>query len=115
MTTQQPVAPFQPPIPLDPWELIYSVRDTLDRAAHLAPASRETFHRAVSTAYYVLFHALARNNADNIIGAPTNSSMASRGYLNAVSIPITAPENAARCPWQSLPGAAAGPPGAPQC
>ena len=38
--------------------------------------SRETFHRAVSTAYYAVFHALARNNADNIIGAPTNPSTA---------------------------------------
>ena len=76
MTAPQPGIPFQPPAPLDPWALIDSVRDTLNRAAHGTPVSRETFHRAVSTAYYAVFHALARNNADNIIGAPTNPSMA---------------------------------------
>ena len=31
----------------------------------------------MSTAYYAVFHALARNNADNIIGPPANPSMAS--------------------------------------
>ena len=76
MTALQPGVPFQPPAPLDPWALIGSVRDTLNQAAHGTPVSRETFHRAVSTAYYAVFHALARNNADNIIGAPTNPSMA---------------------------------------
>ena len=77
MTVLQPGVPFQPPAPLDPWALIGSVRDTLKQAAHGTPMSREMFHRAVSTAYYAVFHALARNNADNIIGAPTNPAMAS--------------------------------------
>ena len=77
MTTLQTGVPFQPPAPLDPWALIDSVRDTLNRAARGRDVSRETLHRAVSTAYYAVFHALARNNADNIIGAPTNPSMAS--------------------------------------
>ena len=76
MTVPQPGIPFQPPAPLDPWALIDSVRDTLNRAAHDTPVSRETFHRAVSTAYYAVFHALARINADNVIGAPTNPAMA---------------------------------------
>jgi len=76
VTAPQTGIPFQPPAPLDPWALIDSVRDTLNRAAHGTPVSRETFHRAVSTAYYAVFHALARNNADNIIGPPTNPSMA---------------------------------------
>ena len=77
MTAQQPGAPpFLPPTPLDPWAMLHSVRDTLDRAARSTPTSREVFHRAVSTAYYALFHALARNNADNIVGAPINPSMA---------------------------------------
>ena len=76
MTAPQPAIPFQPPAPLDPWALIDSVRDTLNQAAHGTPVSREVFHRAVSTAYYALFHALARNNADNVIGAPTNPAMA---------------------------------------
>ncbi|MDE2786242.1 MAG: hypothetical protein OXL37_06215 [Chloroflexota bacterium] len=76
MTAPQPGIPFQPPTPLDLWALIGSVRDTLNRAAHGTPVSRETFHRAVSTAYYAVFHALARNNADNIIGPPANPSMA---------------------------------------
>ena len=77
MTALQPGVPFQPPAPLDPWALIDSVRDTLNQAAHGTPVSRETFHRAVSTAYHAVFHALARNNADNVIGAPANPSMAS--------------------------------------
>ena len=77
MTAPQPGIPFQPPTPLDPWALIDSVRDTLNQAAHGTRVSRETFHRAVSTAYYAVFHALARNNADNIIGPPANLSMAS--------------------------------------
>ena len=76
MTAPQAGVPFQPPVPLDPWALIRSVRDTLNQAAHPMPASRETIHRAVSTAYYAVFHALARNNADNIIGPPANPAMA---------------------------------------
>lgn len=76
MTAPQTGIPFQPPAPLDPWALIDSVRDTLNQAAYGTPVSRETFHRAVSTAYYAVFHALARNNADNIIGPPANPSMA---------------------------------------
>ena len=77
MTAPQPGLSFQPPAPLDPWALIDSVRDTLEQASHGTPVSREIFHRAVSTAYYAVFHALARNNADNIIGDPTNPAMAS--------------------------------------
>ncbi len=76
MTAPQPGTPFQRPAPLDPWALIDSVRDTLNRAAHGTAVSREIFHRAVSTAYYAVFHALARNNADNIIGTPTNPAIA---------------------------------------
>ena len=75
MTALQPGVPFQPPTPLDPWTLIDSVRHTLNQAAYPTPVSRETFHRAVSTAYYAVLHALARNNADNIIDAPANPSM----------------------------------------
>ena len=77
MTAPQPGLPFQPPAPLDPWALIDSVRDTLNQAAHGTPVSREIFHRAVSTAYYAVFHALARNNADNVISAQTNPPTAS--------------------------------------
>ena len=53
MTTGQ----FQPPSPLDPTALI----DSADHAINNTPpnsASREAIHRAISTAYYAVFHAI---------------------------------------------------------
>lgn len=73
MTAPQPGVTFQPPVPLDPWTLIHSVRDTLNQAAHPTPVSRETFQRDVSTAHYAVFHAPAQNNAVLMLSANTLS------------------------------------------
>ena len=71
MTTGQ----FQPPSPLDPTALI----DSADHAINNAPpnsASREAIHRAISTAYYAVFHAICAINADARHGVPTNPTAA---------------------------------------
>ena len=71
MTTSQ----FQPPSPLDPTALI----DSADQAVNNAPpigASREAIHRAISTAYYAVFHAICAINADVRHGVPTNPTTA---------------------------------------
>ena len=67
MTTGQ----FQPPSPLDPTALINSA----DHAVNNAPAGsapREAIHRAISTAYYAVFHAISAINANVQYGVPTN-------------------------------------------
>ena len=66
---------FQPPSPLDPTALI----DSADHAVNNSPplgASREAIHRAVSTAYYAVFHAICAINADVQHGVPTNPTTA---------------------------------------
>lgn len=66
---------FQPPSPLDPTALI----DSADHAVKNPPplgASREAIHRAVSTAYYAVFHAICAINADVQHGVPTNPATA---------------------------------------
>ena len=66
---------FQPPSPLDPTALI----DSADHAVNNPPplgASREAIHRAVSTAYYAVFHAICAINADVQHGVPTNPTTA---------------------------------------
>ena len=71
MTTGQ----FQPPSPLDPTALI----DSADHAINNPPpngASREAIHRAISTAYYAVFHAICAINADVRHGVPTNPTAA---------------------------------------
>ena len=69
MTTGQ----FQPPLRLDPTALI----DSADHAVNNAPPggpSREAIHRAISTAYYAVFHAINASNADVRHGVPTNAA-----------------------------------------
>ena len=76
MTTGQ----LQPPSPLDPTALI----DSADHAVNNAPAggpSREAIHRAISTAYYAVFHAISAINADVRHGVPTNPATA-RAWTN---------------------------------
>ena len=68
MTTTQ----FQPPSPLGPTIRI----DGADHAVNNAPSggpSREVVHRAISTAYYAVFHA---SNAEVQHGIPTNAATA---------------------------------------
>ena len=71
MTTSQ----FEPPSPLNPTALI----DSADHAVNNPPplgASREAIHRAISTAYYAVFHAISATNADVQHGVPTNPTTA---------------------------------------
>ena len=67
--------PFQPPLPLDPTALIEGAEQTLHNAPSGGP-SREAVHRAVSTAYYAVFHAVNASNADIRHGVPSNAATA---------------------------------------
>ena len=69
------VGPFQPPSPLDPTALIDSADHAVNNALPGGP-SRETVHRAVSTAYYAVFHAINASNAIVQHGVPTNAAYA---------------------------------------
>ena len=71
MTTGQ----FQPPSPLDPTVLIDSADYAVNNALPGGP-SREVIHRAISTAYYAVFHAINASNADIQHGVPTNAAAA---------------------------------------
>ena len=72
MTTTQ----FQPPSPLDPSALIDSADHAVNRAPLPMGPSRETIHRAISTAYYAVFHAITASNADIQHGTPVNPATA---------------------------------------
>ena len=76
MTARQ----FQPPSPLDPTALIDSADYAVNHALPGGP-SREVIHRAISTAYYAVFHAVNASNADIRHGAPTNAATA-RAWIN---------------------------------
>ena len=53
------------------WEnLINTGRDLLNPQRTGQPPTDEHIRRAISSAYYALFHALAASNADALIGAP---------------------------------------------
>ena len=71
MTTGQ----LQPPSPLDPTALIDSADHAVNNAPPIGP-SREAIHRAISTAYYAVFHAISAVNADARHGVPTNRTTA---------------------------------------
>ena len=76
MTTGQ----FQPPRPLDPTALIDSADQAVNNAPPISP-SREAIHRAISTAYYAVFHAISAINADVQHGVPTNPA-AAQAWIN---------------------------------
>ena len=66
---------FQLPSPLDPTALV----DSADHAVNNAPPggpSRETIHRAISTVYYAVFHAINASNANIRHGVPGNAATA---------------------------------------
>ena len=66
-----------PPTPVDWRNLIQAGRDLLNPqpAGHIA--TDEHIRRAISNAYYALFHALAENNASTLISSPSNALNAS--------------------------------------
>ena len=76
MTTNQ----FQLPSPLDPSALIDSAYHAVNNAPPGGP-SREAVHRAISTAYYAVFHAINASNADVQHGVPASAATA-RAWTN---------------------------------
>ena len=66
---------FQLPSPLHPTSLIDSAHYAINNAAP-GGLSRETIHRAISTVYYAVFHAINASNADAQHGVPTNAATA---------------------------------------
>ena len=67
--------PFQGTSPLDPTALIISADYAVNNAPSGGP-SRETIHRAISTVYYAVFHAINASNANARHGVPANSTAA---------------------------------------
>ena len=56
------------------WQDLISTSRLLTTTTESRPAPLpDSLRRAVSTAYYALFHALANSNADCLIGAPTDA------------------------------------------
>ena len=64
---------FQPPSPLRPAALLDSAEAAVNNTAPGGP-SRETIHRAVSTAYYAVFHAISASNAAVQHGIPVDAA-----------------------------------------
>jgi uncharacterized protein (UPF0332 family) len=59
-----------PPTAISWQNLINAGRDLLNPQRTGQPPTDEHIRRAISSAYYALFHALAASNADALIGAP---------------------------------------------
>ena len=68
--------PFQMPAPLNPVALIDAADHSINNPPPGLSPSRETIHRSVSTAYYAVFHAITRSNADALHGPPTSPASA---------------------------------------
>ena len=62
-------------VPMSPAGLI-EVATLLTLSSRDAPEHQERLRRAVSTAYYAIFHTLANSNANTLIGAAPNGSNA---------------------------------------
>ena len=60
------------PAPLDWRNLIQAGRDLLNPQPAGSSPTDEHIRRAVSNAYYAMFHALAESNASVLIGSPNN-------------------------------------------
>ena len=67
------VGQFQPPSSLEPTALIHSADHAVNNALPGGP-SCETVHRAISTAYHAVFHAIDASNAIVHHGVPTNAA-----------------------------------------
>lgn len=59
------------PQPID-WRNLIQVGESLLKPQEDSSPTNEHIRRAVSNAYYAMFHALATNNADVLIGSPRN-------------------------------------------
>ena len=64
-----PIRPLQPPAPIDWTDLIAAGRATLTPQPPATQPASAAIRRAISTAYYAAFHALAASNANVLIGS----------------------------------------------
>ena len=64
--------PHRGAVPVNPARLL-GVATQLALTSQDTPEHRERLRRAVSTAYYAIFHALANSNANTLTGAPTTN------------------------------------------
>ena len=72
MTTQAQQGRFQPLVPLHWRDLIAAARHSLTPVPPATAASRASVHRAISTAYYAVFHTLKEAIATAMVGQPSN-------------------------------------------
>lgn len=72
MTSAAGNAPLPTPTPLDPPTLLAAAEYSINNPPSGQAADRETIHRAVSTAYYSVFHAINASNADARAALPSN-------------------------------------------
>ena len=63
-------ASYQPPHTIYWRNLVFAGRDLLNPQGTSDPPTEEHIRRAVSSAYYATFHALAASNADVLVGPP---------------------------------------------
>ena len=63
-----------PPTPVDWRNLIQAGRDLLNPHQTGHVPSNEHIRRAISNAYYALFHALASGNAASLVGSPSDAA-----------------------------------------
>lgn len=78
MTSPAQQHAFQAPEALDWREHFTSARHLLTPVPPARTSSRVAIHRAISTAYYAIFHTLNANNASIIIGQPSTQFAAER-------------------------------------
>lgn len=74
-------AQFRAPFPLNPTALLDTADNSVNNPGTGTP-SRETIHRAISTAYYALFHSISASNAEVLHGVPTNTAPAPQAWTN---------------------------------
>ncbi len=76
-------AASSPPAPVDWRNLIQAGHDLLNAQPAGNSPTNEHIRRAVSNAYYAMFHALAESNASVLVGSPSDAATAaawSRAY-----------------------------------
>lgn len=72
MATPTQPGQFQPPVPINWQELIAAARHSLTPVPPATTATRAAVHRAISTAYYAVFHALKESVAAAILNRPAD-------------------------------------------
>ncbi len=80
MTTGVAQPPFQPPTPISWSELIAAGRVNLVPRPPTTQPAPAAIRRAISTAYYAVFHALAASNAD-VLAGPVYDSLTAEAWV----------------------------------